>query len=303
MRRNIEFSEWSKNCPDCGVCMYYSNKYKLTCGIKTNSVCKKCKYKKVSNSLMGKCLSNDHKEALKNGWIHRKENGYIHPMLDKHHSDESIQKMKISHQKYKPWLGKHHSNETKIKMSESWKQHPRNMLPVIEAARKYNKGRSFSIERRRKISESNKGRKHTDEAKKKISMRLKGLVRTDETKEKLRVIRLKQLKDQGVVKCFNKKACEFIDLFGKEHGFQFKHGNNGGEVMISGYMVDGYDKNKNIVFEYDEKPHETPSRKVKDLKRCSRLILKSGCKVLRYSEMYNTFYWSFPDRSEIFIKT
>ena len=31
--------------------------------------------------------------------------------------------------------------------------------------------------------------------------------------------------------------------------------NRGGGIEICGYKVDGYDKEKNIVFEYDEKHH------------------------------------------------
>ena len=36
---------------------------------------------------------------------------------------------------------------------------------------------------------------------------------------------------------------------------------NGGEIVVSGYSLDGYDKEKNIVFEYDEPKHNILSIK------------------------------------------
>ena len=303
MRKNIEFSEWCRKCPECNSDMYYTNKYKLNDGVLLGSVCKKCKYKKISRTLSGKCLSDSHKQSLKNGWIHRKRSGYIHHMMGKYHSEETKQKMVLAKQKYNPWLGKHHSEETKQKMSDKWKQTPRNMLPVILEAIKYNTGKVHSIEHNKRISDAIKGKKHSDETKSKICQKLTGIVRREDTKEKLRILRLQQISDQGVVRCFNKNACDFIDAFGIKRGFSFIHGNNGGEIMLNGYMVDGYDKERNIVFEYDEDKHEAFKQKMKDLKRTDRIISKIGCKILRYSQKYNRFYWSFPDRSEIFIST
>ena len=128
-----------------------------------------------------------------------------------------------------------------------------------------------------------------------------GIVRSDSTKEKLRIIKLKQLEKLEVSRTFNESACSFIDTFGLKHDFNFIHGKNGGEVMLGGYSVDGYDKNKNIIFEYDEPKHEYGNKKIKDLDRTTKLINKYGCKVLRYSERYNRFYWSYSDKSEIFI--
>lgn len=43
---------------------------------------------------------------------------------------------------------------------------------------------------------------------------------------------------------YNTTACKFIDEYGKQHGYNFRHALNGGEIMIAGYFVDGYDKEK-----------------------------------------------------------
>lgn len=301
MRKHIDYSEWSRKCPSCDGMVYYSNKYKLESANTAKSVCGKCKYEKISFSLTGKKLSAEHRRSLVLGWGHRKERGYVHPMLNKHHSEETRRKMILAKQEYNPWKGKHHSETTKQRMSELWKVSPRDMSPVIAAAVKHNTGKTHSPEHNLKISIANKGRKCSDVTKLKISQKILGLRRTEETREKLRIAKLIQLKDQGISRGFNRAACSFMERLNKNHGFQFIHAENGGEVMIGGYMVDGYDREKNIVFEYDEPKHENFNRKAKDLQRTSSLIQKSGCKVLRYSERYNRFYWSYPEKSEIFI--
>jgi hypothetical protein len=54
---------------------------------------------------------------------------------------------------------------------------------------------------------------------------------------------------------YNKNACEFMDRWGSENGYKFEHALNGKEFNVASYWVDGYDKEKNVVFEYDEKHH------------------------------------------------
>lgn len=116
MRKNINFSQWCKDCPDCGNKMYYSTKYKLNDGVKSESVCKTCKYKKISRALLNKPLSPNHKNSLKKGWEKRKSNNFIPSMLGKHHSEKTKIKMCLSKQTNPPFLGKRHSEETKKKI-------------------------------------------------------------------------------------------------------------------------------------------------------------------------------------------
>jgi hypothetical protein len=66
---------------------------------------------------IGKKHSNETKEKLSN--IHKKlyENGFVHPMLGKHHSEESNQRNREKH------IGKILSEEQKQKISEGLKRH------------------------------------------------------------------------------------------------------------------------------------------------------------------------------------
>jgi hypothetical protein len=131
-----------------------------------------------------------------------------------------------------------------------------------------NKGKTFGIDFKLKMSKIVKGRKHTKESKIKMSLSnigkniwSKGKVVSNITKEKLRLKRIEDLRKKGIFpgskfsKNYNVVACKFIEDFGKKNGYNFQHALNGGEIEVCGYFVDGYDKEKNIVFEYDEKHH------------------------------------------------
>jgi len=91
---------------------------------------------------------------------------------------------------------------------------------------------------------------------------------------------------------YNKVACEFMNKWGKENGYIFEHAMNGKELKVAAYWVDGYDKEKNIVFEYDE-PHHYYKRKQmklkeKDLIRMKRIQEEIHCDFIRYNEITKT---------------
>jgi hypothetical protein len=73
---------------------------------------------------------------------------------------------------------------------------------------------------------------------------------------------------------FNPIACDVIEKYGKQNGYNFQHALNGGEFYIKelGYWVDGYDKEKNVIIEYQEKHHLTPKYIEKDKKRKEEII-------------------------------
>lgn len=137
----------------------------------------------------------------------------------------------------------------------------------------------------------------TDETKNKLRNRRIGKKASDTTKEKLRNIRLQIVKDIGGFPSYNKVACDFMDLISNKLGLNFQHAMNGGEVILCGYSVDGYDKINNVVFEYDEKRHENLTRKLKDISRTENIVKNIGCEVIRYSERFNRLYKSFPTYS------
>lgn len=116
----------------------------------------------------------------------------------------------------------------------------------------------------------------SSEYKEKMSNSLK-IVRTtdkygDQFKQKCRENKLKQIYKQGTQRTYNITACKFMDELNSKFGWNLQHAMNGGEVQFIGYSLDGYDKHKNIVFEYDEPKHYITWHKKKDEERQRRII-------------------------------
>lgn len=161
-------------------------------------------------------------------------------------------------------------------------------------------------ETKEKISYKNKGinngmygKTHTTEYKNKLQQQLKQnpLKPTKEGIEKMTIT----LRKKAAERLFNLGfscprasiiACNFIEEFGKNNGYNFKHALNGGEFYIKelGYFVDGYDSEKNVVFEYDEKHHFnkiSENLKEKDVKRMNEIKQKLNCLFIRYNTLKN----------------
>jgi len=84
---------------------------------------------------------------------------------------------------------------------------------------------------------------------------------------------------------YNKFGCSLIDEYGKVHGYNFQHALNGGECRFLGYYVDGYDKDKNVVIEYDEKYHFSFGKlRDKDIKRMNEIVEYLKCKFIRLKD-------------------
>jgi ribosomal protein S14 len=186
----------------------------------------------------------------------------------------------------KSLIGNHHTEESKNKISIAFKGKKKSKEHV-EKVKNALKGRIPTIEERIKNSLSNKGRVST----------MKGKHHTEETKYKLRVAKIEDLKKKNILlgkdgaRNFNTRACEYIDKLNKEKGWNLQHALNGGEVELYGYFVDGYDKEKNIVFEYDEKKHNETYWKNKDIIRQNNLIKNIDPSLfLRYDEQWDRLY-------------
>jgi hypothetical protein len=113
---------------------------------------------------------------------------------------------------------------------------------------------------------------------------------TEKTKYKMRLSAIKRIKRdnlQGKSRNYNIKACEYLNKLNEEKGWKLQHALNGGEVEICGYFLDGYDKDRNIVVEYDEIAHEKPSTKKKDEIRQNNIINYLKCQFYRYKELDN----------------
>ena len=118
----------------------------------------------------------------------------------------------------------------------------------------------------------------------------------EETKRKLREATIKYLQEtvnfQGPR--YSKRACEFLDILNEKFNWHLQHALNGGELNVDGYFVDGYDKNLNLVVEYDERYHyddiERNILKERDLKRQQYIIERLHCKFYRYNSVTHQFY-------------
>ena len=228
--------------------------------------------------------------------------------INKKHTEETKKKIsKIAKEKkFGKWmLGKKLSEETKRKISEN------------------NIGHVCSEETKRKISLSNSGEKngmygkthtdkyreylknniidlhknaHTKEAIEKRRKKQIGRKHSDDTKKKMRISHINHIlkKNNGIRPMHNVRACEYLDGLSKKNGWNLQHALNGGEFYIKelGFFIDGYDLNKNIVVEYDEKHHydHNGNLKEKDVARQQEIINHLNCSFYRYNEKKQILY-------------
>lgn len=119
---------------------------------------------------------------------------------------------------------------------------------------------------------------------------------TPETKKILREKAIDYIKDTrgGYIPRYSKKSIEYIQNLNEVNNWNLQHAENGGEYEVDGYFLDGYDKELNIAFEYDEKRHYSdPVNNIlseRDIERQEFIIKKLGCKFYRYNEYLNYFY-------------
>ena len=156
------------------------------------------------------------------------------------------------------------------------------------------KGRKLSKEHKQKLSESIKGKNHpmygkhhSKEARQKMSVsskgKNKGKTHTEETKRKLRLTAIARIeRNRGqVMPNYNPVACKLIEEYGREHGYNFQHAENGGEfhIKLLGYFVDGYDVEQNVVIEVDESYHRR--QREKDKQRQQEITEHMDCEFIR----------------------
>jgi len=113
-----------------------------------------------------------------------------------------------------------------------------------------------------------------------------GKPHSKETKRKMRKSTIKYIEKMNGQICprYNINSIPIIEHYGKEHGYNFQHAENGGEVEVCGYFVDGYDKEKNVVIEIDERHHFRNSKlRKKDIQRQKEIENRLGCDFIRIS--------------------
>lgn len=93
---------------------------------------------------------------------------------------------------------------------------------------------------------------------------------------------------------FSEKGCAYIEKLNADNNWHLQHALNGGEISVGPYYVDGYDKDLNIAFEYDEPKHykdvEDNILTDRDISRMNYIKEKLKCRFFRYNEKIKLFY-------------
>lgn len=260
---------FSKPCPLCNNNINYKTKDNLRESIKNNSRCKKCANSGENHPLFGKKMSAEFCEK-----VSQRTKGERNPRYG-------------------------------ITMSETQK----NKISIANKGRKptniaFRKGKTleeiYGEERARDIREKYKARPpHTPESnnKRRISCLLAdcgktniGRIHTEESKRKRRIKMIEKLQK---INCnfhppYNPKGCAFFNKIMEDTGVFIQHAENGGETHLKdlGYWLDGYDKENNIVYEFDENKHHYINGQLceKDIIRQQNIIDYLKCKFIRIRE-------------------
>jgi hypothetical protein len=145
-----------------------------------------------------------------------------------------------------------------------------------------------------------KNRKVSNETRKKISKNRpdisgeKNPSKRPEVRKKLRIKLIERISleiekyGKKFTPFFNEKGCDFFENLMKYENSYIQHALNGGEFYIKelGYFVDGYDKENNVVYEWDEDHHYDVdgNLKQKDIERQKEIEDVLKCTFIRLKQ-------------------
>ena len=93
---------------------------------------------------------------------------------------------------------------------------------------------------------------------------------------------------RGFIPNYNVDSIPVLESIAKEHGWHIQHAEHKGEFYVLGYFVDAYDKDNNIVIEYDEPHHYIDAENnvlcEDDIARQKEIIEYLHCEFWRYNE-------------------
>lgn len=212
-------------------------------------------------------------------------------------TNKKVSKYKVSDNLYKCECGREFNNFQSLNAHFSHCDIHCNIMGRTK--RKYPKTMYWENKTAEEINEIHKKSQKTKKEKfisGELNGSFKGKSHNEETKEKIRESTIKYLeKTKGSCKArYSIIACKYIDELNKKNNWNLQHAENGGEVQLFGYFVDGYDKNLNIVFEFDEPSHyidiENNILKEKDIKRQNYIKSKLNCEFYRYNQQLDLLY-------------
>lgn len=209
---------------------------------------------------------------------------------------ENKPKYKISENLYRCECGKEFNNSQSINSHFSHCEEHRKILGKQKREYEHtNHWENLSNERKQEIGKKS-AKTYSDNIKNGTTVPFwKGKTHTEETKDKIRKAKYNYWKTvYNVYPNYNKIACAFINQLNEEKCWNLQHAENGGEFEVCGYFLDGYDKELNIAFEYDEPKHYTDIDKCilrkSDLKRQNKIISILHCTMYRYNEKLKLLY-------------
>jgi len=239
-------SDFSKLCPVCGCKMTYVYKSSLIDSIRKDRKCVKC--------------SKNTPEALLKLSKH-----WFKPGERPKNADQRKGK------KYEEIYGYEKSQQIKKTQSDIVKKSYQNS----ELKKKRIKSLSSDFGFKKGMTPWNFGMK----------MSFKPLSEEAKKNHRLSMINLIKNRKGQVIPNYNKNACECFNKIMKENNIHIQHAENGGEFYIEklGFWVDGYDKDSNTIYEYDEKRHfdSYGNLKQKDIDRQNKIIDYLNCEVIR----------------------
>lgn len=239
--------KYKRICPRCGkniICKSYKQLWQQN---SRNSVCLKCRPKKLSESLKNRKFTAEWKQNLR-----------------KNHADFSG--------KNNPFYGKRHTKKTTNQISQSRK----GKCTGDDSPTKRPEFRKWMSENNPMNDPVIREKCHKN--------CIKGM-KSPVVRKKMRIKRLEQLKNGDSVPSFNKNACQYFDELNKKNGWKGQHALNGGEKMIAGYSVDYYEPRLNMVIEWDE-PHHYKGGQLReeDVIRQRNIINEVQCKFYRIKQ-------------------
>lgn len=249
-------------CLECNHEILYKSKQGFEKANQKNTLCKACNVKGDRNPFYGKHHTNEYKDyASQNRKESGKYDGERNPMYGKSIYDVWLKKYgkEVADQKQKQADEKNRLSNLGVKNGFYGKVHNETLK------NKFSKSRMGK-------NNPHYGKKHSENWK---------LVARERTIQRLK------LETNGKIG-YNPTSCQFLSKLNEENNWKLQHAENGGEIEICGFLLDGYDKERNIVVEYDEPLHDKPYRKKKDIERMNIIINELKCQFYRFNEKTKT---------------